>query len=105
MNPKQTINALIAGGAQAAEEQRRAEARQAARVAWVKEVMAALRAAQDRVTEAWDRILDALPDDLSEEELEKLPEPPEQAELDAILAQIEAVRDHDRWPKELYWSL
>lgn len=62
-------------------------------------------AAQDKVIQAWDRILDALPEDLDEEALEAIPEPPEQAEFDAIFEQIAAVRDHDRWPRHLHWSL
>ena len=63
--------------------------------------MAALRLAQRRVFEAWDR----LPDDLDEEELEAIPEPPKQGEVDAIWAELRAVRDHDRWPGHLRWSL
>jgi len=80
--------------------------RVAARVAWVRETMASLRAAQHKVDEAWARIFDGLPDDLTDEELEamSIPEPPEQAELDALYVQIRAVVDHDLWPKELYWS-
>lgn len=105
MTLEETIRALLAGGARAAEEERRAEERVAARVAWVGETMKALRAAQKKVEEAWDRILDALPDDLNDEELDALPEPPEQAELDALFAQIEAVREHDRWPRHLYWTV
>ena len=47
------------------------------------------------------------PEDLDDDELEamNIPDPPEQAELDAIHAEIDAVLEHDRWPKELYWSL
>jgi hypothetical protein len=51
-----------------------------------------------------DRISGAFPDDLDEEALEAIPEPPEQAELDAIFEQLHAVRDHDRWPRELYFK-
>jgi hypothetical protein len=105
MNPDQTIRALLAGAGQAADEAKSAEARRDARVAWVKETMAALGAAQEKVDEAWTRIFDSLPEDLDDDELENIPEPPEQAELDAIWAEIEAVRDHDRWPRHLYWSL
>jgi hypothetical protein len=64
-------------------------------------------AAQDRVGEAWDRIFDTLPHDLDDEELEamNLPDPPEQAEVDALYEKIEAARERDVWPRELYWSL
>jgi hypothetical protein len=69
--------------------------------------MAALDAANAKVNEAWERLLRDLPNDMDEEELEELdlPDPPKQAELDAIHASIKAVCDHDRWPRELYWSV
>lgn len=105
MSPEETIRALLAEAGRAAQEHEEAEARIAARVAWVHEIIAALKVAHDKVAEAWERIFDALPEDLDDEELEKIPEPPEQAELDSILAQIEAVRDHDKWPRHLHWSL
>ena len=101
MTHKATIAALLAAAGQIAGEQEQQEARIAARVAWVKERFAALKAAQQRVFDAWDRILDALPDDLDDEELEAMdiPDPPEQAELDAIHAELDAVREKDMWPK------
>jgi hypothetical protein len=105
MSAEETIRALLGGAEQAADEEKRAEARRAARLAWVHEAMAALRAAQKKVDDAWTRIFDALPEDLDDEEVEQIPEPPEQTELDALWAEIEAVRDHDRWPRHLYWSL
>jgi len=105
MNNEETIRALLAAAGNVAGEQAEAEARIEARVAWVKQRIADLKAAQQRVFDAWDRIFDALPEDLDDEELEAIPEPPEQAELDAILAEIDAVREHDRWPRELHWSL
>jgi hypothetical protein len=92
---------------QEAEEEQSCHARQAARLAWLRETFAAMLAAQDRVGEAWAGIFDTLPDDLDDEELEamNLPDPPEQAEVDALYKQIEAARDKGRWPKELYWSV
>jgi len=105
MNNEEVIRALLAAAGRVAGEEAEAEARIEARYAWVKRRIADLKAAQKRVEEAWDRIFDALPDDLDDEALEAIPEPPEQAELDAILAEIEAVRDHDRWPRHLHWSL
>jgi hypothetical protein len=104
MTSKATIEALLAAATRVAGDQDRREARVAARVAWVKERIAALKAAQQRADEAWERIVDALPDDVDDDELEASPPPPEQAELDAILAEIEAVRDHDRWPRKLHWG-
>ena len=105
MNPEETIRALLASAGQVAGEQEQREARIAARVAWARQTIDAMFEAQKRVQEAWDRIFDELPDDLSEEELEKIPEPPEQAVVDALYEQIAAVRDHDRWPKHLHWTL
>ena len=81
--------------------------RKAARVAWVSETVAALRDAHRRLHAAWDRVFDALPEDLDDEELEamNLPDPPEQAEVDAIHAAISAVIEHDRWPAHLHWTV
>jgi hypothetical protein len=105
MSHEATIRALLDAVGHGPGEQAKANAREAARVAWVKEIIAALKAAQKRVDDAWSRIFDALPDDLDEEELEAIPEPSEQAELDAIFAEIQAVIDHDRWPRHLHWTL
>jgi hypothetical protein len=80
--------------------------RTAARVAWVRETVAALREAHQRLFAAWDRMFDSLPDDIDDEELEamNLPDPPEQAEADAIHALIEDVLQHDQWPAHLYFG-
>jgi hypothetical protein len=106
MTTSQTIAALLAAAGEKAGEQARHESRLAARIAWVKERIAALKAAQQRVFDAWDRILDALPDDIDDKELEAMdiPDPPEQAELDSIHAELDAVRDHDQWPRKLHWG-
>ena len=97
MSAEQTVRKLLDDAGEAA-------ARKAARIAWVREAIAALRAAHKRVDQAWERTFAALPDDIDEEELEGIPAPPEQAELDAIHAAIRAVVDHDRWPRELYFG-
>jgi len=102
MTRKATIKALLAAATQVAGDEDRREARVAARTAWVIERIAALKAAQERVDEAWARIIEALPDD--DDEREASPDPPEQAEVDAILAEVDAVRHHDRWPRKLYWG-
>ena len=80
-------------------------ARVGARVMWVHEVMGALRAAQKRADDAWMALVAELPEDeeLAEAE-EELPEPPEQAELDAIWEVVNAVVEHDRWPAHLYFK-
>lgn len=124
MSPEQTIRSMMAKkcprerAGQTAADEMSALARKAARVAWVGETMTALRAAQRKADEAWAqsvrgtgeqepgmRLLAPFPDDADDEELKALPPPPEQAELDAIHAELKAVIDHDRWPKHLYWTL
>jgi hypothetical protein len=104
MNRPSPFLSLLAAAARGAAEDERAAARIAARVAWVKEVMARLRAAQKRADDAWMRAVCALPEDHSDEELNAIPEPPEQAELDAIRAQVDAVVEEDKWPAHLYWG-
>src|SRR3954447_20373731 len=73
--------------------------RVAARTAWVRETMAKLRNAQramdDRCDEAVER--------LSEEAFERLCDA-EQAKVDAIRAQIDAVIERDLWPRHLYFG-
>jgi hypothetical protein len=78
--------------------------RKAARIAWVKKTIAELRAAQRRADKAWERMLARFTDDIADEELEDLPLPAEQAEVDALHADIRAIIDHDRWPRKLHWS-
>ena len=104
MPPTRTLQTLLTAAQHAATEQEQAAARIAARCAWAEQAVAAFMAAQERVQEAWTRILRELPD-LDDEALDQLPDPPEQAEADALWAEIEAVRDRDRWPRHLYWSL
>lgn len=104
MPPDETIAALLAAAIARAEENARAADRAAARTAWAKDIPARLAAANKRADAAWMRAIDALPEDHTDEELEAIPEPPEQAELDAIHAQIRNVIDHDRWPRHLHWG-
>lgn len=116
-NHENTIRNLLALG--------ELDPRTAARVAWVKESVAALRAAQQKVSEAWDRTLARLPDDISDAELEAmdLTDPPgrskpkgsigpqgpmeclrREAEVDALWAKLNDVVQKDRWPRELYFG-
>ena len=105
MPPEHTIVALLANAGHPPHERERAAARRAARAAWAREIVAAWKAAQEAADEAWMRLVEGLPEDIDDEEADALPPPPEQAALNAIQAQIDAVRHHDRWPRELYWSL
>lgn len=69
------------------------------RVVWVRETMAAWAEAQRhmdrRCRAAVGRIPDAEFDRIFDEE---------QAKVAAILDQLHAVRDHDRWPRDLYFG-
>lgn len=80
--------------------------RKAARWHWLHETAAAWDDANRRVNAAWDRTLARLPDDISDEKLAAmhLPDPPEQAEVDALWRQLNDVVQRDLWPRELYWS-
>jgi hypothetical protein len=110
-----TLQALADLARQADNEDRLDKERKQARAAWARRIIAEHKAAQARADEAWARLIDedaeALDDDDDddggnddEDELDDV-HPPEQDEADAIMAQIIAARDHDRWPRELYWSL
>ena len=99
MSAEDSIRMLLAYAEQGrevgAEEWRRAEAR----AAWVRETTAALYEAQlerdKRCAEAVDR--------LDPEAFERLLAA-EQAKVDAIQAQLQAVIDEDKWPRGLYFG-
>jgi hypothetical protein len=78
--------------------------RKDARAAWTKKTVAALREARERCDAAWDRLMKALPEDASDDEVDAVKPPPEQAEVDTLHALIDEVVQHDRWPRELYWG-
>ena len=54
----------------------------------------------------WDDFFAAHPqlDDEDPDPADLPPDPPEQAELESIEAQIAAARDHDVWPRHLYFG-
>ncbi|HEX9965279.1 MAG TPA: hypothetical protein VGB04_09895 [Allosphingosinicella sp.] len=94
--------------AAAAAAAERAEARTKARLEW-------LRGRFVRMTELWvvlgaywAAFAEANPGiDLVEPDDRDLPllaDPPEQAELEAVEAEIAAARDHDVWPRHLYFG-
>ena len=98
------LQSLTDRAQQAAHERRLDRERQQARYAWVRRMIGNHEAAQARANEAWARLLAEHPEKDDDEALDDI-HPPEQEEADAILAQITAARDHDRWPRGLYWSL
>ena len=102
---KATIKRLLATAHQPEIADPGAIERAARRAMWAGKTIALMREAQRKVEQAWARIFAALPDDLPDEEVERLPEPPEQAELDVLEAQIMAVNHHDKWPREMHWTL
>ncbi|MGE5563029.1 MAG: hypothetical protein ACM3ZV_06925 [Bacillota bacterium] len=67
-----------------------------ARVAWVRETVEALREAQRHMDERCMAAVDRVP----EAEFNRIFDE-EQAKVSAILDQLNAVRDHDRWPEHL----
>jgi len=91
MTAEQTIQNLLAAARQPAD-------RKDARAAWARETAAKWREAHremdERCTEAVTR--------LDEDAFNRLFEA-EQAKVDAIRAPLQAVIDHDKWPRELHF--
>ena len=75
--------------------------RTVARATWARQVMAELARVQQLLDQAWDRHLAEHPEDDDDDDDFS---PPEQAQLEALLAQINAAIDHDRWPRHLDWG-
>lgn len=78
----------------------------AARWRWLHATAEKWNDANRRVNHAWERALARLPDDISDAELEAmdLPDPPEQAEVDALWAQLNDIVQRDQWPREMYFK-
>ena len=92
MTIEKAVEALIANAGRVAECRAR-------RAAWARETSdawsEALRAMDDKCTEAFER--------LSQEEFERLYDE-EEAKVGAIRAELDAVIEHDRWPRHLYFG-
>lgn len=86
-------------------EDLRREEMVAARVAWVREVMADYRAAMKRVDDAWMKALEPYDDWPEDEPLPELGDPPEQAEVNRLYALIADVNERGIWPRHLYWTV
>lgn len=101
-----TVAALLNGAAPQDEsrEQAALEARQQARQLWGFKRVAALMDANARAEAAWQLLL-APYEGWDEEDIPDLSPPPEQAEADAILAELNEAVEYDRWPRHLHWSL
>lgn len=70
-----------------------------ARVAWVRETVEALKEAHRHRDERCMAAVDRVP----EEEFERICDE-EQAKVCLFLDQLQAARDHDRWPAHLYFG-
>jgi hypothetical protein len=83
-----------------------ADLRKKARWLWLRLTAMEWTDAQRRCTAAWGRLFAVLPNDLGDDELDDLdlPEPPEEAEVNALWEQLNEVIQKDRWPKHLYWG-
>ena len=77
----------------------------AARVAWVRQIMADYRAAMKRVDAAWMKALEPYDDWPEDEPLPELGDPPEQAEVDRLHALIADVNERGIWPRHLHWTV
>jgi hypothetical protein len=75
-----------------------------ARWLWLHDTAAQWQDAQRLRDAAWDRIMAGVPDGLSDEEVValNLPEPLEEAEVNWLWAQLDAVVQKDQWPRHLY---
>lgn len=103
---RRIMAALRAGSAAKADpaEQEKAEIeRSAARLAWLRRLCDAHWAAHQALEAAWERLLEPY-DDLDDDELPDIPDPPEQAEVDRLWRQLDDVRRRDLWPRQLYWG-
>ncbi|HEX8306796.1 MAG TPA: hypothetical protein VF645_00070 [Allosphingosinicella sp.] len=86
----------------------RAEARAKARLEWLAERFERMTELWVALGRYWADFADAHPEiDLEEPDDRDLPlliDPPEQAELEAVEAEIAAARDRDVWPRHLYFD-
>jgi hypothetical protein len=86
----------------------RAEARTRARLEWLRERFERMAILWTMLGRYWNDFAEAHPEiDLEEPDDRDLPlliDPPEQAELEAVEAEIAAARDRDVWPRHLYFD-
>ena len=74
----------------------------AARYRWLHRTAGAWHDARMRCDAVWRELVRDIPDELIDEV--EIAEPPEQAEVDALWAQLNDVIQKDKWPKHLYWG-
>ena len=103
--PRATIARLLAGTAaptDGAAEDRRARARQLARMAWSLNRIDDMKRAQQALTDAWMKLLEPY-DGWDEEDLPDIPDPPEEAAFQLIWAEVMEAVHEDRWPAHLHF--
>ncbi|HEX5258095.1 MAG TPA: hypothetical protein VFW35_04855 [Sphingomicrobium sp.] len=74
----------------------------AERYRWLHETAAAWLDASRRCHAVWIELVRNIPDDQIDEV--EIPDPPEQAEEDALWQQLDDVIQEDKWPKHLYFG-
>ena len=91
---------------EAVAEARRAEARMKARLAWIDSLYARIFELYRQLGDYWNDYFEAHPElDCEDPDPALLPpDPPEQAELEAIERALEDVRVRDQWPRHLYFD-
>jgi hypothetical protein len=92
---------------EAVAEARRAEERMKARLAWLDSLFVRMFELYRYLGDYWNDFFDAHPE-LDEEDPDPAllpPDPPEQAELEAIERVLEEVRLRDQWPRHLYFDV
>jgi hypothetical protein len=86
----------------------RSEARSKARLEWLRERFERMTQLWAFLGRYWSDFADAHPEidleDPDDRDLPLLVDPPEQAELEAVEAEIAAARDRDVWPRHLYFD-
>lgn len=83
----------------------RAERQTRERLEWLRCRFVRLAELWSFLGDYWNDFADSHPEiDLEDPGDVELEDPPEQAELEAIEAEIAAARDHDIWPRHLYFS-
>jgi hypothetical protein len=89
----------------AAREARLAEERFRARFAWGVALMDRWREATEAVDAAWARRFEEHPElqSWTDEALDALPDPPEQAALDSVYAEVEGFMEHGRLPRAVHF--
>jgi hypothetical protein len=105
---RRVIAGLLAGTAVRPDietEDMAATARLAARHAWWRRLIDDYFAAVQVCDAAWMKLVEPFADWPEDEEIPEVGPPPEQAEVDRLYALLSDVRDRDRWPRHLHWSL